>query len=167
MYQVSNYGRVKSLDRVRKGNKESLSFIKGKIKIGRINNGGYVQINLSKDGINKNYLLHRLVAEAFIDNTNNLPQVNHKDENKQNNVVDNLEWCTHQYNNNYGTKVNRCRNKQVKKVYQYTLSNELVKVWESTVSCVEGGFIQSAVAACCRGEYKQHHNYKWSYTPLN
>lgn len=89
-YEISNLGNVKNA--------------KGKILKHRINKGGYLDINLYKDGKSKSYLIHRLVAEAFIDNPNNLPQVNHKDENRQNNSVENLEWCDSKYNNNYGNR---------------------------------------------------------------
>lgn len=68
------------------------------------NNTGYSIVCLHKDGEHKNYYIHRLVAEAYIPNPDNLPQVNHKDENKENNSLQNLEWCTHEYNNNYGSR---------------------------------------------------------------
>lgn len=71
------------------------------------NNSGYMRIALSKNGTVKRFLVHRLVAQEFIPNFKNLPQVNHKDENKLNNNVDNLEWCTAQYNNTYGTRIDR------------------------------------------------------------
>ena len=81
----------------------------GEIKLLKqsVNSFGYKQINLYKDGKMKRYLVHRLVAIAFIPNPNNLPVVNHKDECKSNNNVNNLEWCTYEYNNNYGTKKER------------------------------------------------------------
>lgn len=66
--------------------------------------GYYLMVELSRDGRSKRYLIHRLVAQTFIENPESLPEVNHKDENKRNNRVDNLEWCTHAYNNNYGSK---------------------------------------------------------------
>lgn len=68
---------------------------------------GYLRVSICKDGINKHHLVHRLVARAFIENENNLPQVNHKDENPANNCVDNLEWCTAKYNMNYGIHADR------------------------------------------------------------
>ena len=67
----------------------------------------YMEVNLSKNNKVTHYLIHRLVAQAFIPNPNNLPQVNHKDENRENNRVDNLEWCTAEYNTNYGTRALR------------------------------------------------------------
>lgn len=90
IYKVSNTGKVWSIrnNRLLKTKK---------------NNRDYIQVNLSKDGVQKTHLLHRVVAIAFIENPNCYPQVNHKDENKNNNCVDNLEWCTNKYNRNYGT----------------------------------------------------------------
>lgn len=70
---------------------------------------GYMNVSLFKNGIKKNKLVHRLVAEAFIENTKNYPQINHKDEDTLNNMVENLEWCTQRYNNNYGTYRERAR----------------------------------------------------------
>ena len=95
LYQVSNYGRVKSLRK------------NGKIINGYIDGKGYMQVALSKNGKKKWFRIHRLVAQAFIPNHDNLPIINHKDENKLNNRVDNLEWCTTKYNNCYGTRIKR------------------------------------------------------------
>ena len=107
LYQVSNLGNIKSLDRYMcRSHNEGLT-IKGKIRIPQLVKG-YYQIVLCKDGINFQYKVHRLVAEAFILNPNNYPCINHKDENPVNNKVENLEWCTHKYNNNYGHHKEKC-----------------------------------------------------------
>lgn len=92
LYQISNYGRIKS-------------FCKGdeQYKVQHDNGRGYLSVKLYKNGKMKNEYVHRLVALTFIPNPNGLPQVNHKDEDKQNNHVDNLEWCDARYNNTYGT----------------------------------------------------------------
>ena len=146
-YQVSNFGRVTSI----KFGKEIL--LKQKIK------GGYCSVNLSKNGIIKTYYVHRLVAEAFIPNPNNYKEVNHKDECKTNNVVTNLEWCDRKYNQNYGTRTEKCS----KKVYQYTLDGQFVKEWASTMECGRNGYIQQAISACCNGKQKDHKGFIWSY----
>ena len=96
-YQASNYGRIRSLDRIiymkhRNGKNKAYHF-KGKILSTRTNNSGYVKVDLTKNKNRKTFSVHRLVAETFIPNLKNLPQVNHKDGNKLNNNVDNLEWC--------------------------------------------------------------------------
>lgn len=150
-YQVSNCGRVKSI----KFGKEII--LKQHIR------GGYYSVVLSKNGILKIFKVHRLVAQAFIPNPNNLTEVNHKDENKLNNNVDNMEWCDRTYNNTYGTRIEKCSKKLSKPVLQYTLEGEFVKEWESTAECGRNGFKQGAVAACCRGERKTHHKFIWKY----
>ena len=112
LYQVSSLGAIRSLDRYRNRPSKSgnmyIQRYKGKV-LKQTLNDGYFTIYLHKDGVNKFYSVHRLVAKAFIPNPNNLPQVNHKDENKQNNCVENLEWCTAKYNVNYGTAIERLK----------------------------------------------------------
>jgi hypothetical protein len=98
MYQVSNYGNVKSLERVVVRSNGSKMYIKEKLLNKRLNDRGYIEIKLSKNGKSGYAKLHRLVAQAFIPNPENKPQVNHKDTDKENNHVDNLEWNTHSEN---------------------------------------------------------------------
>ena len=98
-YQVNQVGQVRSMNYLRTGKVKRLS--------PGLSSDGYLQVGLYKDGKYYHYLVHRLVAEAFIPNPNNLPQVNHIDENKTNNCVWNLEWCDAKYNSNYGTKIER------------------------------------------------------------
>lgn len=171
-YQISSEGRVRSLDRCVVYKDGSKHFYKGKILKFSINVFGYYQIGLCKNGVRKFHRVNRLVAKAFIPNPDNLPEVNHKDEDKTNNNVDNLEWCDRKYNMNYGTAIERgsekLRNnhKLSKKVYQYTLDNQLVKVWDSTMECQRNGYHSGHISNCCRGILKQHKGYKWSYFPL-
>lgn len=98
LYQVSNFGRVKSFSRG-----EHLLRLSGGRK--------YIQVILCKEGKTYARLVHRLVAEAFISNSNNLPCINHKDENPKNNRADNLEWCSYQYNNVYNGRLEKCKSK--------------------------------------------------------
>ena len=107
MYQVSSHGRVRSLDRVVERKGRGTLFIKGRILTQSDDTHGYMKVNLTKHDKKRTFKVHRLVAIHFLDNPNNLPCVNHKDENKLNNNVDNLEWCTKAYNNSYGTKAKR------------------------------------------------------------
>ena len=117
LYQVSNLGNVRVLDRhvnsgIKYNNKVKR---KGQILKQFLKKNGYLQVVLSNNNTRKYIAVHRLVAETFLQNTHNLPQVNHKDENKLNNCVDNLEWCTAKYNCNYGTRTKRISKKLSKK----------------------------------------------------
>lgn len=107
LYMVSTHGRVKSMDRYIQHPHSGRTFMKGRILSPTTNNKGYKQIKLHKNGKYKSYLVHRLVAQAFIPNPNNYPIINHKDENPNNNHYTNLEYCTYRYNINYGN----CRKK--------------------------------------------------------
>ena len=108
-YQVSNLGRVKSLERKTKQHHNSVRTQPERILKSWIKR--YESVILCKDSKTKKVPIHRLVAKAFLPNENNLPEVNHKDENKLNNCADNLEWCTREYNINYGTAIERKRQK--------------------------------------------------------
>jgi len=112
LYQVSNIGRVKSCDRIVSAgdNNHEYQHIKEKI-LNCKSYGKYVQVVLSKEGKVKCFGVHRLVAQAFIPNPYNLPCVNHKDTVKTNNRVNNLEWCTYKYNNEYDDRVEKCKSK--------------------------------------------------------
>ena len=165
LYEVSNFGRIKSLKRlVKKWN----GYRTVPEKILRTQKDRYISVILNNKG-KKRFFVHRLVAEAFLPNSDNLPCVNHKDENKQNNNVENLEWCDAKYNLNYGTRnerisKNRDISKQSKPVLQYTLDGQFVREWLSAKQAeIEGGFNQGNICMCCRGKRKYHHNFIWRY----
>lgn len=120
LYEVSSYGRVRSLDRYEVNNLGYKRLLKGKILSPGIRKDGYFVVSLR----NKMFRVHRLVAQAFIPNPDELPQVNHKDEDKSNNNVDNLEWCDSKYNNNYGTARIRTKETLIKNGYWSGLSKE-------------------------------------------
>ena len=109
LYQVSNLGNVKRLKGY-KGRGKGYIVEEHLIKPS-INSNGYQNVVLCKNGKTKTFTMHRLVAIAFLYNSDNLPEVNHKDEDKTNNCVDNLEWCDRVYNNNYGTRNKKCSDK--------------------------------------------------------
>ena len=153
LYQISNQGRVKSL----KYGKERI------MKPG--NNGdGYLFVWLWKNGERKKYKIHRLVAQAFLHNPNNLPQVNHKDEDKTNNKVDNLEWCSSKYNINYGTRNQRCVDKISKPVLKYSKNGELIKEWKSLADVERNlGYFKTNISNCCTGRYNSAYGFIWKY----
>ena len=161
-YMISNMGRVKSLERnVVKGN-GGLYKIEEKILKSIKKRDGYLQINLSKEGKQKTCLIHRLVASTFLDNPNNFFEVNHIDEDKTNNRVDNLEWCSREYNCNYGT-----RNKRISKpILQFSLDGKLIRKWDSAREVEkELNIAHSQITACCkkRKNYKSAGGYIWKY----
>lgn len=121
-YQASNYGRIRSLDRIiymnHRNGKIAKHYFKGKILSTRINNIGYVKVDLTKNKNQKTFSVHRLVAETFIPNPNSLPQVNHKDGNKLNNNVNNLEWCDAFQNQQHALKTG-LRKQRILSVSEY------------------------------------------------
>ena len=153
LYQISNKGRVKSL----KCGKE-------RIRTPVINNSGYLNIILYKNTESQHRLVHRLVAEAFIPNLENKPQINHKDENKLNNCVENLEWIRHIDNCNYGSRNERVADSLSKPILQYSKSGDLIREWKSA-SEVERvlGIDNSHIIACCKGKRKSSGGFIWRY----
>ena len=150
LYQISNLGNVKSL-----GNGNSNNS-KEKILKPTKDKKGYLTVDLYKDGKRKIYKVHRLVAKVFIENPNNLPQVNHKDEDKTNNAVENLEFCDAKYNINYGT-----RNEKISK---QLMCLETGKIYTSTREVQKQlGFSHSNISRCCNGKLKQAYGYTWCY----
>ena len=125
LYEVSNTGQVKSFDRYVKYSNGRIHLHKGKVLSPIKDRDGYLQVNLCYSGRINSIKVHRLVAQAFIPNPDNLPQVNHRDEDKSNNRVDNLEWCTAKYNNNYGTRKDKVRETAIKNGYWNSLRSSL------------------------------------------
>lgn len=160
LYQVSDLGRVKSLNY----NKTGVE----RVMVGIKNTRGYLAVCLCKDGKVKKCLVHRLVAEAFIPNPEGLPQVNHRNEDKQSNIVTNLEWCDNRYNLNYGTRNERSAKTLSKPVYQYAKDGSLVRSYPSVKEAGRRtGYRQGHISECCLGKYKTAYGYIWSYTPIN
>ena len=172
LYQVSNLGRILSLNYNHTG--------KPKLMNPGTDTDGYFKVNLRKNGETKTCYVHRLIAQTFIPNPENLPQVNHKDENKTNNFVflnedgtvnkekSNLEWKTPKENSNHGTRNERIskantNGKLSKPVLQLSLTGELIREWPSTSECERNGIDQGVVCRCCNGKQKTHKGFRWEY----
>ena len=155
IYEVSDLGRVRSL----KYGREKI------LKPGKAA-GGYLFVKLYKDGKVEQPKIHRLVAEAFIQNPNNLDTVNHKDEVKTNNTVSNLEWMSIRDNNNYGTHNKRVAEANSKQVQMFDKSTgELLDTFPSTMEAWRvTGIAQSHISSCCLGKLKSAGGYKWRYS---
>lgn len=171
IYQVSNYGNVRKL-KTWVGNQYSSKYVDiSPVPVNMyIDNKGYKRLCLSYNGKYTHVRLHRLVAQAFIPNPNNLPEVNHKDEDKFNNCVHNLEWCTHQYNTLYGTRVERIRLKNLelgssrKGVVQYSLSGDIICEWNSLTEASKSLSISlSKISNCCHHKRKTAGGYIWKF----
>ena len=155
LYQVSNLGRIKALERKYK-HRTYPSII---LKL-REDTHGYLQTFLYKKNIRKTYLVHRLVAVAFIKNPNHYDEVNHIDEDKTNNKLSNLEWCNRNYNVNYGNRTL----KTAKKIEQYDLNNNFIKAWNSIAEASRKLKVASSgISACCIGINKTCGGYIWKY----
>lgn len=165
-YQISNIGRVKSLRKYVYNH-----FSKEKILTPVVTKKGYLQIRLSDGKKFKGYRIHRLVAEAFIPNPENKPQVNHINGNKQDNRVENLEWCTNKENMIHAAKnkllkdVSGNKNPNCKKINQYDLYGNHIKKWKSIYDITETlGIDRHLITKCCTFKRDSASGYIWRYT---
>lgn len=183
LYQVSNLGRVKRLpvkQRVIRRGSEYFRNIPGGIIKGSLStgpNGGYVKVRLSKDGQGRDFGVHRLVASAFLTNPRQYEEVNHKNEVKDDNRVDNLEWCDRKYNVNYGTRKERIYNhpnfikmaretgkRRRKPVKATDINSGEITYYESTMDVQRKlGIGNASVSRVCLGKRKQASGYKFEY----
>lgn len=165
LYQVSNLGRVRSMDRY-----DSLKhFRKGRILKQQLFRG-YLYVGLSKNGKVKYCRVHRLVAEAFIPNPNNYPCINHKSEIKTQNNVENLEFCDIAYNNTYNGRSKRIGLKTInhprlsKAVLQIDLDGNIIAEFPSVNEIHrQFGFSIGNISYCCNGKMKSAYGYRWSF----
>ena len=164
LYQVSSEGRVKSLERNIPHWRGGERIQKERILKPGIDRDGYLKLNLYAGGKQKNLKVHRLVCQAFHENPDNKPQVNHINEIKTDNRASNLEWATARENSNFGTRNERVAKNRSKSVGQYTLDGELVKIWASTMEVErQAGFHHGNICQAANGKFKQVYGFIWKY----
>ena len=169
LYQVSNLGKVKSLERVFVDKIGHRQHIKGRILKLTPDYRGYLLVSLcDNSGKKKTLRVHRLVCEAFHENPQNKPEVNHINEDKLDNQACNLEWVTSKENSNHGTRnarIGKANAKALSKpVGQYTRDGKLIKVWQSTMEVERQlGFDNSSISKVARGKLKTAYGYGWKY----
>lgn len=177
LYQISNFGNVKSLNYGKRGY--------AKIIVPKENCNGYLWVILCKNGKKENHLIHRLVGKAFVDNPSGFPIINHKDENAKNNFAENLEWCTPSYNVRYSIHLHPERLKRFGATYrprkrkrgvpykhktsvvQYTKDGLEVDHFKSIAEvCSNNNWRTSSVLECCMGKRKSAYGYIWRFASL-
>lgn len=154
LYEVSSEGRVRNVKT-------------GKILKPKNNRRGYLFVGLHKNGAVKNRYIHRLVAQAFIPNNDQSKTlINHKDENKRNNSVANLEWCTYKYNANYGTRNERVAKSNSKPIQQLDMKTGLIIATypSTTIATRVTGINYDTISRAARGIYKSAGRFGWRYT---
>lgn len=156
LYQISNLGNVMSLNYNREKRSQMLKIL--------TDSGGYKYVSLSNKATKTPKLVHRLVAESFILNPDNKPEVNHIDGNKSNNRVDNLEWCTSSENIQHAEKTGLRNNKYKIAIYQYDLNGNFIKEWNSIAEAANfyGVYAQN-ISKCCKKKCKTIGGYIWEY----
>lgn len=161
LYQVSNTGKVKSFVKSNKYPNQPIHLLNP-----TINNGGYAQVTFYSDCKRSKFSVHRLVAELFIPNPDNLPCINHKDENKLNNSVDNLEWCTVAYNNSYGTARIRRVDKISKPIEQITYEGKVIAIYRSAKLASELLGISQTIIKSAALNHSFSQGYYWRYSSV-
>lgn len=169
LYDVSTLGKVRSIAQYT-NHHNIVARPRPRMLKHEITHDGYVRVSLSNRGVQKHMMVHRLVALAFIPNPNNLPQINHKDENPQNNFVDNLEWCTGKQNCNYGLHRQRIsqrlntKHHLSKPVARLDTSGNIIETYKSTREAARKIGVRSEnISRCCNGKYKLVCGSKWKY----
>ena len=168
-YQVSNTGRVKSLPRTVITNNGFQRRCRGYVLAQSKTHKGYMLVALQRASTSTSISVHRLVAQSFIANPKNLPCVNHKDENKQNNIAENLEWCSYKYNSNYGTRTERYIKNKSRKVVKMSIMGDEICIYDSAVCAAKSIMNKNLrsqaghIRDVCNGIYETSGGYKWKY----
>lgn len=168
LYQASNYGKIRSIERVAKKEYRGNRIVKPREMEGTFNEDGYLKVHLSNKerGINKVFFKHRLVALTFINNPNEYECVNHIDGNKTNNNVNNLEWCNNLYNQQHAwkNKLHRPTKVKGKKVKQYDLNGNFIKQYESISEAGrETNISIGNICTVLKNKRNKAGGYKWTY----
>lgn len=151
LYSISNIGRLR--------NDKTNRLLKP-----WIDKDGYLVYDLTKNKVKKHYRAHRLVAQTFIPNPNNYPLVNHKDEDKTNNKVSNLEWCTLEYNLNYGTRTERSALKHSKSISKYNLNGNFIATYKSLTEAAKlNNLLKGHISSVALGKQKTAGGFIWKY----
>lgn len=167
-YKVSDKGIIIALHKITNGRKLRMITPFRKLKT-FINFNGYYTVKFCMNSISETRPVHRVIAEAFIPNPQNLPIINHKDENKLNNAIENLEWCTIGYNTSYGTaplrrKLKVINGKCSKQICQYDLQSNFLKEYPSIAEIHRLGFKSTGlIIQCCKGLRESYKGFKWKY----
>lgn len=165
LYQVSDCGNVRSIPRTKTSKNGGIQEVKGGLLTTQKDRCGYYRVCLTKKGKSVYKRVNRLVAEAFIPNPDNLPQVNHKNEDKTDNRVENLEWCDAKYNSNYGSRNKKVQEAQSVWVIKLSLNNEILHFYRSAMEAErETGIPNSNINKCCKGIRKSAGGYIWKYS---
>lgn len=165
-YQVSDKGNVRSVDRYVVNSKGRTIFYKGSMLTPQPDRRGYLRVGFGYK--KKHEFVHRLVAKAFIPNPDNLPQVNHKNEDKQDNRVENLEWCDNQFNSRYGTRGKRIGEKLSIPVNQYDKKGNLIASYDSlSIAAKTIGSTPTEISFSCQGKNGTCKGYVWRYADIN
>lgn len=164
-YEVSNFGRVRSMSHLTPSKGGRMRLSPGKILALRYANNGRPKVHLSKPGLCKWHSVHRLVAFAFCDGYFEGAQVNHIDENPANNRADNLEWCTASYNTSYGHRNDTMINQRKKAVNQYTIGGTFIKTFSIlNLAARETGISAAHICDVCKGKRNTAGGFIWKYS---
>lgn len=158
LYEVSNYGNVKSLNWGNRGFEKRMYLKK--------HNKGYLQVELCKNKSKKMFLVHRIVADAFLENPLKKTQINHKDYNRTNNNVENLEWCTVSENMKHSCLRRKEKpTKRKEKILQLDINGNFLRLWDNCISIKkEKGYSQTSIFECCENKRKTAYGYLWRYS---